>query len=77
MTTSLSTTTSTTTTTTTSAPVKKMSKLATFTQNTFVLRCALFAAMGGFLFGYDQGVISITLVMPHFNNTFPLISTKL
>ncbi|KAI5804575.1 MFS sugar transporter-like protein [Geopyxis carbonaria] len=41
--------------------------------NGFVLRCAAFAAMGGFLFGYDQGLMSITLVMDHFNDEFPRI----
>ncbi|CCX34367.1 Similar to Sugar transport protein 9; acc. no. Q9SX48 [Pyronema omphalodes CBS 100304] len=39
----------------------------------FVVRCAIFAAMGGFLFGYDQGVISVTLVMDHFNDKFPKV----
>ncbi|POW16112.1 hypothetical protein PSTT_01690, partial [Puccinia striiformis] len=41
--------------------------------NKFVLSCALFASLGGILFGYDQGVISVTLVMDHFNKRFPEI----
>lgn len=45
-------------------------------QSGFVVRCAIFAAMGGFLFGYDQGVISITLTMDHFVETFPRIDGK-
>jgi MFS family permease len=36
--------------------------------------CAAFAAIGGLLFGYDQGVISVTLVMDHFLNRFPEVS---
>ncbi|KNZ57721.1 hypothetical protein VP01_2089g1 [Puccinia sorghi] len=42
-------------------------------RNKFVLGCALFASLGGILFGYDQGVISVTLVMHHFNSRFPQI----
>lgn len=36
--------------------------------------CATFATVGGFLFGYDQGVISVTLVMEQFLYTFPRVS---
>jgi len=45
--------------------------------NKFVLGCALFASLGGILFGYDQGVISVTLVMHHFNSRFPQIDPAL
>ncbi|OAV96120.1 hypothetical protein PTTG_02143 [Puccinia triticina 1-1 BBBD Race 1] len=44
--------------------------------NRFVLCCALFASLGGILFGYDQGVISVTLVMDHFNSRFPQIDRR-
>ncbi|KAK6697627.1 hypothetical protein SNK04_013880 [Fusarium graminearum] len=39
----------------------------------YVAACA-FSAIGGLLFGYDQGVISVTLVMDHFLERFPEVS---
>ncbi|RSL96727.1 hypothetical protein CDV31_013331 [Fusarium ambrosium] len=40
----------------------------------YVFGAALLASFGGFSFGYDQGVISITLTMPQFQQTFPEIA---
>jgi MFS family permease len=41
-----------------------------------VATCALFATLGGLLFGYDQGVISVTLVMDQFLGRFPRVSAE-
>ncbi|GJC99078.1 hypothetical protein ColKHC_07904 [Colletotrichum higginsianum] len=40
----------------------------------YVAMCAAFSAIGGLLFGYDQGVISVTLVMDEFLSRFPEVS---
>ncbi|WQF84389.1 Putative major facilitator, sugar transporter, major facilitator superfamily [Colletotrichum destructivum] len=40
----------------------------------YVAMCAAFSAIGGLLFGYDQGVISVTLVMDEFLGRFPEVS---
>jgi hypothetical protein len=40
----------------------------------FVALCASCATPGGLLFGYDQGVVSVILVKPHYP-TGPLRST--
>lgn len=39
--------------------------------NKYVTLCAAFATLGGILFGYDQGVVSVTLVMDQFLEVFP------
>ncbi|KAJ6185737.1 hypothetical protein N7519_007038 [Penicillium mononematosum] len=41
----------------------------------FVCGAALLASFGGLSFGYDQGVISLILVMPQFIDQFPEIDT--
>lgn len=43
-------------------------------QSKYVVVCAFFVCIGGFLFGYDQGVISIVLVMDQFEERFPEVS---
>jgi hypothetical protein len=42
-------------------------------QPAFVL-CAAFSTIGGFIFGYDPGVVSIVLVMPQILEQFPCIN---
>ncbi|KNG47618.1 general substrate transporter [Stemphylium lycopersici] len=44
--------------------------------NPYVAMCAAFATIGGLLFGYDQGVISVTLVMEQFLGRFPRVSDE-
>ncbi|CAG8902810.1 unnamed protein product [Penicillium egyptiacum] len=39
--------------------------------NKYVAVCAAFATLGGAMFGYDQGVVSVTLTMDHFLARFP------
>ncbi|KAF3763474.1 general substrate transporter [Cryphonectria parasitica EP155] len=39
--------------------------------NSYVFGAAFLASLGGFSFGYDQGVISIINVMAQFHNAFP------
>ena len=38
--------------------------------NYYAALCAAFAAIGGMVFGYDQGVVSVVLVMPQFLQRF-------
>lgn len=40
----------------------------------YVLGAAFLASLGGFSFGYDQGVISIINVMPQFHDTYPRLA---
>jgi hypothetical protein len=41
----------------------------------YILFAAFVASLGGFSFGYDQGVISIINVMDQFHNVFPFAET--
>lgn len=41
----------------------------------YVFGAACLASMGGFSFGYDQGVISIINIMPQFNEAYPETET--
>lgn len=42
-----------------------------------VILCAATACIGGLLFGIDQGLVSIILVMPQFLQVFPSVNTDL
>lgn len=44
-------------------------------ENGLVTVCAMVACIGGLLFGFDQGLLSITLVMPQFLEQFPEIDS--
>ncbi|KEQ80945.1 general substrate transporter [Aureobasidium pullulans EXF-150] len=44
--------------------------------NSYVALCAAFSAMGGLLFGYDQGVVSVTLTMDDFLERFHQIAPE-
>ena len=46
--------------------------LAGLLANTYALRCAVFASIGGLTFGYDQGVIANVLVMEDFVARWPI-----
>ncbi|KAF3053892.1 hypothetical protein E8E11_011683 [Didymella keratinophila] len=42
--------------------------------NPYLLGLSTFASLGGFLFGYDQGVVSGVLTMESFAATFPRVA---
>ncbi|KAL8644775.1 MAG: hypothetical protein Q9210_007078 [Variospora velana] len=42
----------------------------------YAATCAAFAALGGMVFGYDQGVVSVVLVMEQFLGRFTSVSDK-
>ncbi|KAI7462511.1 hexose carrier protein [Hortaea werneckii] len=43
-------------------------------ENPYVFGAAFLASLGGFSFGYDQGVISVINVMPQFHNAYPRLA---
>lgn len=45
-----------------------------FLSSPYVFGAALLASMGGFSYGYDQGVISLILVMPQFRDQYPEVA---
>lgn len=44
-----------------------------FFSSPYVFGAALLASMGGFSYGYDQGVIALILVMPQFRQQYPRV----
>ncbi|KAK5719518.1 hypothetical protein LTR15_008042 [Elasticomyces elasticus] len=44
-------------------------------ENPYVARVAMFASLGDFLFGYDQGVVSGVITMESFGAAFPKVFT--
>ncbi|KAI7085274.1 hypothetical protein KC356_g6044 [Hortaea werneckii] len=43
-------------------------------ENPYVFGAAFLASLGGFSFGYDQGVISVINVMPQFHHAYPRLA---
>ncbi|EFE43024.1 MFS monosaccharide transporter, putative [Trichophyton verrucosum HKI 0517] len=52
---------------------KKTSWFGNVAKNPFIFGVALFSTLGGFLFGYDQGVVSGVLTMESFGAKFPRV----
>ena len=52
------------------------SGIAGLTGSPYVLLASFLASLGGFSFGYDQGVISIINVMPQFLEAFPRLDPE-
>ncbi|KAI8888190.1 general substrate transporter [Backusella circina FSU 941] len=55
---------------------KRSNGVAGIMKNPYVVLTAIFASIGGILFGYDQGVISGVQEMDDFLNRFPMNSTQ-
>ncbi|EZF36078.1 MFS glucose transporter [Trichophyton mentagrophytes] len=53
--------------------IKKTSWFGNVAKNPFIFGVALFSTLGGFLFGYDQGVVSGVLTMESFGAKFPRV----
>ncbi|KAH8589153.1 MFS sugar transporter [Bisporella sp. PMI_857] len=54
---------------------KSQNGLSLLFQNPYLFGVALFSSLGGFLFGYDQGVVSGVLTMESFGAAFPKVFT--
>ena len=54
--------------------VQQPAGFAGILNNKYATLCAAFVALGGLIFGYDQGVVSIVLVMPQFVARFEQVS---
>ncbi|KAJ0426884.1 general substrate transporter [Aspergillus carlsbadensis] len=60
-----------------SAPVQYDSgKVRDLVRSPYVFGAAMLASFGGFSFGYDQGVISLILVMDQFRDQYPEVSPE-
>ncbi|KAL3452769.1 general substrate transporter [Aspergillus insuetus] len=60
-----------------SAPVQYDSgKVRDLVRSPYVFGAAMLASFGGFSFGYDQGVISLILVMDQFRDMYPEVSPE-